>query len=168
MPRFPILISLLANAVFSHPAANAQTAAPNSNDTIRVTVTVNADGSRTTYQYDNAKHEAIATTADRDGKPRGKVVYRIGDASRFESGVVFGPDDKFLFKTGYRYDAAGRLEQETRVDKSDSVIDKTIYKYDPAGRQIGYSVFDATGRLISGTNSASPTASPKSHNTHGR
>src|SRR5262245_62849619 len=109
MPLAPrsVLVLIAFAATFS---IQAQTG----NDTIRVTVTVNADGSRTTYQYDNAKHEAIATTADRDGKPRGKVVYRIGDAGRFESGVVFGPDDKFLFKTAYKYDAAGRLEQETR------------------------------------------------------
>ena len=59
---------------------------------------LNADGSRTTYQYDNAKHEAIATTADADGKARGKVVYRIDDSGRFASGVVFGPDEKFLYK----------------------------------------------------------------------
>lgn len=95
------------------PEIIAQTAPPSSNDTVRVTVTVNADGSRTTYQYDNAKHEAIATTADKEGRPKGKVVYRIDDAEKFLSGVVFGPDDKFVSKTAYKYDAAGRLEGET-------------------------------------------------------
>ena len=139
--------------------AQAQLAPGNSNDAVRVTVTVNADGSRTTYQYDNAKHEAVATTADPDGKARGKVVYRIDDAGRFGSGVVFGPDGKFMFKTLYKYDAAGRLEQETRLAKDDSVINKIVYQYDPAGKQVGYSIFDATGKLIS--SSPAPGSSPK-------
>lgn len=78
-----------------------------------MTVTVSADGSRTTYQFDNAKHEAVATTTDLDGKALGKVAYRTDDAGRFESGVVFGPNEKFLFKTVYKFDAAGQLEQET-------------------------------------------------------
>jgi hypothetical protein len=163
MPLAPrsVLVLIAFAATFS---IQAQTG----NDTIRVTVTVNADGSRTTYQFDNAKHEAIATTADPDGKARGKVVYRLDDAGRFESGMVFGPGDKFRFKTVYKYDAAGRLEQETRVDKGDSVIEKTVYKYDAAGKQIGASTFDATGRLISGTTSHAPSAPSKPHNTHGR
>lgn len=142
--------------------------AQTTDDTIRVTVTVNGDGSRTTYQFDNAKHQAIATTADPDGKARGKVVYRLDDSGRFESGVVFGPDDKFLFKTVYKYDAAGRLEQETRLDKGDSVVEKTLYKYDAVGKQIGASTFHATGKLISGTASPAPSGSAKSRNTHGR
>jgi hypothetical protein len=168
MLRNPCLIVFLASAFFLPSVLDGQTAAPNSNDTIRVTVTVNADGSRTTYQFDNSKHEAIATTAEADGKTRGKVVYRLDDAGHFESGIVSGPDGKFLFKTVYKYDAAGRLEQESRLDKGDSVIDKTVYKYDAAGKQMGASTFDATGKLISGTAPPAPSAPPKSHNTHGR
>jgi hypothetical protein len=68
------------------------------NDAVRVTVTLNADGSRTIYQFDNAKHEAIATTTDANGKPRGKIVYQIGDTGRFVSGIVFGPDERFCSK----------------------------------------------------------------------
>ncbi len=163
-PYFLLLFSLIAS--FSFSAATAQTGPINSNDTVRVTVTVNADGSRTTYQYDNAKHEAIATTADPDGKARGKVVYRIDDAGRFGSGAVFGPDGKFLFKTLYKYDAAGRLEQETRLAKDDSVTHKIIYQYDPAGKQVGYSIFDGAGKLIS--SSPPPGPASKAHKPLGR
>ena len=168
MSRRRVLFLISTVAVASLSAIFAQTPAPNSNDTIRVTVTENADGSRTTYQYDNAKHEAIATTADPDGKARGKVVYRIDDAGRFGSGVVFGPDGKFLFKTIYKYDGAGRLEQETHLAKDDSVVNKIVYKYDPAGKQIGYSVFDSAGKLISGPASTSPTPPSKPRNSLGR
>ena len=165
MLRELILACLLALITSS---INAQPPAPNSNDTIRVTVTVNGDGSRTTYQYDQSKHEAIATTADADGKARGKVVYRIDDAGRFETGIVYGADGKFMFKTIYKYDGAGRLEQESRLAKDDSVINKIIYKYDAAGKQTGYSMFDASGKLMSGSTSPTPTASPKTRKALGR
>ena len=146
----------------------AQTSAASSNDAIRVTVSLNADGSRTVYQFDNARHEAIATTTESDGKARGKIVYQIGDAGRFASGVVFGPDEKFLFKSIYKYDAAGRLEQETRLAKDDSVVTKILYKYNPAGTQIGYSVFDAAGKLVPGSTSPTPSATAKPRNALGR
>ena len=139
----------------------AQTAATSPNDAVRVTVTLNADGSRTIYQFDNAKHEGIATTTDANGKPRGKIVYQIGDAGRFISGIVFGPDGKFLFKSTYKYDAAGRLEEETHLGKDDAVINKIVNKYDAKGKQIGYSVFDPTGKLLSGVAPPTPTASSK-------
>jgi len=133
-----------------------------------VTVSLNADGSRTVYQFDNAKHQATATTTEPDGKARGKIVYQIGDTGRFVSGVVYGPDEKFLFKSVYKYDAAGRIEEETHLGKDDAVVNKTVYKYDPKGKQIGYSVFDAAGKLISGTASPAPTPSSKRRNSLGR
>src|SRR5436190_23088488 len=110
MSRRPVLFFISTIALASFSAVFAQTPAPNSNDTLRVTVTENADGSRTTYPYHNAKHEAIANTADPEGKARGQVVYRIADAGRFGSRAVFGPDGKFRCKTIYKYDRAGRLE----------------------------------------------------------
>jgi hypothetical protein len=168
MLRCPLSVFLLAINLHWGLSILAQTPAPNSNDAVRVTVSLNADGSRTTYQFDNARHEAIATTTDSDGTSRGKIVYQIGDAGRFASGVVFGPDEKFLFKSIYKYDAAGRLEEETHLGKDDAVINKIVYKYDSKGKQIGHSVFDKTGKLISGTASPTPTASSKPRNALGR
>src|SRR5712692_9533957 len=95
------LLVFLAIGLPSTLPVIAQTPATSSNDAVRVTVALNADGSRTVYQFDNAKHEAIATTTDSDGKPRGKIVYQIDHAGRFISGIVFGPDGKFLFKSIY-------------------------------------------------------------------
>src|SRR5438045_9168502 len=146
----------------------AQNPESSSTDAVRGTVSLNADGSRTVYALDNAKHEAIATTSDSNGKSRGKIVYQIGDASRFVSGVFFGPDEKFLFKSVYKYDAAGRLEQETHLAKDDSVINKIVYKYDPKGKPAGYSVFDQAGKLISGAAAPTPATTPKPRNALGR
>ena len=165
----PLLFSIFFLAIsFSASSIFAQTAEPNSNDTIRVTVSLNADGSRTVYQFDNAKHEATATTTDPDGKGRGKIVYQIGDAGRFVSGIVYGPDDKFLFKSVYKYDAVGRLEEETHLGRDDAAVNKIVYKYDPKGKQVGYSVFDPAGKLISGTASPTPMPTAKKRGALGR
>src|SRR5437868_15139849 len=72
------LLLFLAIALPSTLPIIAQTPATSANDAVRVTVTLNADGSRTIYQFDNAKHEGIATTTDPNGQPRGKIVYQIG------------------------------------------------------------------------------------------
>jgi hypothetical protein len=168
MSRWLLSLFVLASSLHWAQPIIAQAPEPSINDAIRVTVSLNSDGSRTVYQFDNAKHEAIATTTDPDGKSRGKIVYQIGDAGRFVSGVVFGPDEKFLFKSLYKYDSAGRVEEETHVGKDDAVINKIVYKYDPKGKQLGYSVFDASGKLISGTASPAPTASAKRRNALGR
>ena len=157
MPRSYRVTLFWVIAAFLVATAHGQTA----DDTIRVTVTVNADGSKTTYQYDNAKHQATATTIDSGGNAQGKVVYRIDDAGRFGSGVTFGPNGKFLFKSIYKYDAAGRLEQETRLERDDSVLNKIVYEYSPAGKQAGYSIYDPTGKLISGSRSPASTPPPK-------
>ncbi|MEY2542775.1 MAG: hypothetical protein QOE81_236 [Verrucomicrobiota bacterium] len=168
MSRWLLLLFVLAIGLrWSRPAI-AQTSTPSSNDAVRVTVSLNADGSRTVYQFDNAKHEAIATTTDSDGKAHGKIVYQIGDAGRFGSGVVYGPDEKFLFKTIYKYDVAGRLEQENHLANDDSVVNKIVYKYDPKGKPAGYSVFDHAGKLISGAAAPTPTTTAKPRNALGR
>jgi hypothetical protein len=168
MSRSRFSVFLLAISLHWALPSVAQTPAPSANDAVRVTVSLNADGSRTIYQFDNAKHEAIATTTDSEGKPRDKIVYQIGDTGRFVSGVVFGPDEKFLFKSAYKYDAAGRMEEETHLSKNDALINKIVYKYSPAGKQVGYSVFDAAGKLISGSSSPTPTPSPKARHALGR
>jgi hypothetical protein len=168
MSRSLLSLSVLAINLHCVPTIIAQSPAPGSNDAIRVTISLNADGSRTVYQFDNAKQEAIATTTDSDGKSRGKIVYQIGDAGRFASCVIYGPDEKFLFKSIYKYDAAGRMEQETHLAKDDSIVNKIVYKYDPKGKQTGYSVFDASGKLISGTASPAPRVPSKPRNALGR
>ena len=55
-------------------------------DAVRVTISLNADGSRTTYQFDDANHKAIATTTNREGKSLGKTHYTLDDSGRFATG----------------------------------------------------------------------------------
>ncbi len=138
----------------------------NNKDAVRVTVAINADGSHTTYQFNNERHQATAVTTSANGKPMGKTIYQLDDAGRFVSGIFFGPDKKFRFKSIYQYDGAGRLEQETHLKENDAVANKIVYKYDRTGKQIGYSVYDASGKLIASTSSPPPKS--KSRGRSGR
>ena len=111
---------------------------------------MNADGSRTTYEWDTAKHKATATTAS-DGKLREKIRYELDDAGRFATGEVFGPKDAYRFSTRYKYDAAGKMAEEAQLTKDGVVQHRIVYAYDAAGKQIGYAVYDGAGKLISQT-----------------
>ncbi len=137
----------------------SQTPAPNS-EPVRVTVSINADGSRTTYEFDSPHHRAIATTTGKDGKTVGKIRYVLDDAGRFTSGEIYGPDDQLRFKAIYKYDDAGKLTQETQLGPDDAVRNKIVYAYDKIGRQTGYTVYDAAGKMIRQTPGVSPRPTP--------
>ncbi len=139
-------------------SSRSQVPDASSSDTVRVTVSINEDGSRTIYEFDAANHKATATTRGRDGKLRGLIRYNLDSAGRFSSGEVFGPDEKLRFKTLYKYGDANRLLEESQLGKDDSLRHKIVYAYDQTGKQIGYSVYDGKGKLIGQTTApASPS-----------
>ena len=150
------LIFLLA------PLGSAQGPQTDQDGAVRVRVALNPDGSRTVYEFDNEHHKATAATTGPDGKLRGKIRYEIDEAGRFASGVIFGPDEKFRFKSVYKYSSAGRLEEETHLGKDDALINKIVYGYNRLGKQTGYSVYDASGKLIAVL--PTPTPTPKARN----
>jgi hypothetical protein len=141
------------------PTLHAQPASPPP-DPVRITVSMNADGTRTTYEFDAPNRRATATTATKEGKTIGRIRYTLDDAGRFASGEVYGPDDQFRFKTLYRYDESGKLIQETQLAMDDVIRNRIVYAYDKNGRQTGYSVYDAAGKLIRQTPGAAPPHSP--------
>ncbi len=155
-PRNAAFLCLAAPLLLVTPIASSQTSP---NDSIRVSVTLNEDGSRTSYQFDPANHKAVATTTERDGKPRGKIEYVLDDAGRFGSGKIYGADGKFLFSALYKYDAAGRLSEERRVGKDGQPLGKIAYDYDATGKQTGYSILDRNGKMVGHT--STPTPAPK-------
>lgn len=143
--------------------AQATDSAP---EAVRVTVSLNADGSRTVYEFDTPHHKATATTTAKTGKRVGKIQYGLDEAGRFTSGEVYGPDDRLRFKTLYKYEASGKLTQEIQLGTDDSVQHKIVYAYGTNGKQMGYAVYDAVGKLIRRTGAAPPTATPTPK--HGR
>jgi hypothetical protein len=132
-------------------------------DTVRVTVSMHPDGSRTVYKFDNAQHKAVATTTDPDGKLRETIRYELDDAGHFSSGEISGPDGRLRFKSHYKYDDAGHLLEETQSAADGTLLHKIVYSYDASGKQTGYSVFDASGKLVGGKSAAKvrPSSSPK-------
>jgi hypothetical protein len=121
---------------------------------------MNADGTRTTYEFDSPQHRAVATTTTKEGKMVGRIRYVLDEAGRFASGEVYGPEEKLRFKTLYKYDATGKLTQETQLGPDDGVRNKIVYAYDKTGRQTGYSVYDAAGKLIRQTPGLRPSPRP--------
>jgi len=157
--RIPVVVFALTLPALSF----AQVAPNDSEQPVRVNVTVNPDGTHTAYQFDQAHRQATATTTTPDGKVTGKIKYEIDDAGRFSSGLVYGADDKFLFKSAYKYTGDGRLDQETHLGKDDAVINKIVYSYDANGKQSGYVVYDAAGKVVGRTTPvvAKPAETPK-------
>jgi len=132
-------------------------------DAVRVTVSMHPDGSRTVYKFDNAQHKAVATTTDPDGKLRETIRYELDDAGRFSSSVISGSDGRLRFKSRYKYDDAGHLLEETQSAEDGTLLHKIVYSYDASGKQTGYSVLDASGKLVGGQSAAKarPSSSPK-------
>ena len=148
----------------------AQSSDSSDSEIVRVRMTMNSDGSRTIYKFDDARHKAVATTTGPDGKTQQKVDYDLDELGRFLSGNVFGPDGRLRFKSRYAYDSAGRLQDETQTAEDGSVLHKIVYSYNQAGKQTGYSIFDASGKLVGRTTtpiiSSSPAPKTRAKHSH--
>jgi hypothetical protein len=159
-----------ALAVGSTEIGLSQSSEQTRSEAVRVTVSMHPDGSRTVYKFDNAEHKAVATTTDADGKVRETIRYELDEAGRFSSGEISGPDGRLRFKSRYKYGDAGRLLEETQSSGDGALLHKIVYSYDASGKQTGYSVFDASGKLVGGTSTAKvgPSASPKARQKSSR
>jgi YD repeat-containing protein len=148
-----IALPLICGAlVFAAPTAHAQQTG--ANDAVRVTVSQNNDGSRTTYEVDPANRRATSTTVSMQGKLLGKIRYVLDDVGRYQSGEVLDGREQLQFRTLYKYDGSGQLSEEHRLDKNDTLLMKIVYAYDSNGRPAGYSVYDPAGRMLGRTNAA--------------
>ena len=82
-PALGFALTLVASGVIL-----AQPLEPSPSDAaVRVNVTINPDDSRTAYEFNTAHHRASATTTERDGKVREKILYELDDAGRFAVGI---------------------------------------------------------------------------------
>jgi hypothetical protein len=137
----PLLFCLLARL----------SSAQSGDDAVRVTVTMNPDGSKTVYETNGANHRSVSTTTAANGKRREKIVYRLDAEGRYESGEVLTGSGSFRFKTLYHYDSSGRLAEETQLDKDGAVRHKIVYSFDGEGHPSGYAIYDGSGVLLGRT-----------------
>src|SRR6184192_4142099 len=142
--------------LFSLTAAPLCAVAQEENGEVRVSVVLNADGSRTVYENDAANHKTVATTTGKDGKVREKIRYELDENGRFARAEVLGPKEQFRFFAQYKYDVSNHVVEETHFAKDQSVIGKIVFRYDAAGHQVGYSTYDGAGKLLGQTVAASP------------
>jgi hypothetical protein len=154
-------MTIIAALVAFASLSLAQSLPPEEQGAIRVMVTMNTDGSRTEYKFDDARRKAVATTTNSDGKLREKIRYELDEMGRFSTGRVFGPDGKFRFKSRYKYDAAGRMQEETQMSEKNDVLHRIVYSYDSNGKATGYSILDGSGKVLSRTTAPTAAASPK-------
>ncbi|HEY5992474.1 MAG TPA: hypothetical protein VIU10_07835 [Candidatus Udaeobacter sp.] len=153
-------IVVLSSLVGASNVGFSQAPQSSGSDAVRVTVSMHPDGSRTVYNFDNAQHKAVATTTDPDGKLRETIRYELDDTGRFSSAEISGPDGRLRLKSRYKYDDAGRILEETQSAADGTLQHKIVYNYDSSGKQTGYSVFDASGKLVGGKGAAIIRASP--------
>ena len=147
----------LSVAFLAHSATIfSQTQDQTASGSLRVTMSLNEDGSRTVYETDTANRKATATTTSAAGKLMSKIRYILDDAGRYATGEVSGPDDKPRFKTEYKYDTAGQLREETQLTTEGAVRHKIVYAFDAAGKPAVYSVFDSLGKLRGQTTAKAP------------
>jgi len=132
-------------------------------DAVRVTVSMHPDGSRTVYNFDNAQHKAVATTTGPDGKTRETIRYELDNAGHFSSAEISGPDGRLRLRSRYKYDDMGRILEETQSAQDGTLLHRIVYSYDSSGKQTGYSIFDASGKLVerTGASGTRPSPSPK-------
>jgi hypothetical protein len=57
----------------------------------------------------------------------------------------------------------GRILEEAQSAQDGTLLHRIVYSYDSSGKQTGYSIFDASGKLVGRTGAAitRPSASPK-------
>jgi len=99
---------------------------------------------------------------------REKIRYQLDDAGRYSSGMVFGADGRLRLKSQYKYDSAGRLQEESQTAANDALLHKIVYDYDQQGKPTGYSIFDASGKLIGRMGAPPANSSPKPREKSGR
>src|SRR2546425_13220129 len=160
MKFFPVRLAMLCTLLSTDTITFAQSPEQSGTEAVRVTVSMHPDGSRTVYNFDNAQHKAVATTTDPDGKLRQTIRYELDDTGRFSSAEISGPDGRLRLKRRYKYDDAGRILEETQSAADGTLQHKIVYNYDSSGKQTGYSVFDASSKLVSGKGAAIVRASP--------
>src|SRR5215472_17399624 len=150
----------LATLVLLAESSLAQPVEPSESEAVRVRVSMNSDGSRTVYKFDDARRKAVATTTGDDGKVLQRIDYDLDEAGRFSSANVFGSDGRLRFKSRYVYDNGGRLQEETQSGKDGTLLHRIVYSYDQNGKPTGYSIFDGSGKLVGRTTPLGVTGSP--------
>src|SRR5436309_14145398 len=115
---------------FSVAIASRCAFAQEENGEVRVSIVLNADGSRTVYETNAANHKTMATTTGKDGKLREKIRWDLDENGRFLRGEVFGPKEQFRFILQNKYDSNKHMLEEAHRAKAHRMMGKIFYLND--------------------------------------
>lgn len=159
--KFRLLPLLLLAA--ATPAAHAQDA-PSS--TIKVTTSLNNDGTKTVVKTDGDNNTAENSVYDSHDKLIQKTVFKIGDNGSPVGGYVYatrGVDAKgqpkmvLVYMMVYKRDGLNRLSEVYNYSPTKQLLSRQVYRYDAGNKVIKVDNYDAAGNSIgSGASQAIP------------
>lgn len=117
-------------------------------DTIRVTTTLRADGSRVDKKVDPAAREVTETVYDTKDQVTQTLKYKINDNGDATEGVAYDASGKPLMKVSYKRDGNNRVTEQLESTPEDKLIRRMVYHYDTLGKLSGVDTYDAEGNLL--------------------
>lgn len=138
------LLFALAFGMACAAAGNAQ----EGSSPLKVTTTLNADGTRTDIQKDIDARTSEAKTYDASKKLIQRAVFTLDDQGREVEGTIFDGKDRIVGRTNFTYNAMGRVDEQTEKAPNGAVLRRVVFHYDPNGRVIGADTYDGQGNLI--------------------
>lgn len=151
------LATLLTFSVLAAPMLPAQV----TYGTIKVTVKLRADGTRSTTKLDPDKHTAEETITDTGNKVLKKTTYLLGEDNIAVGAIFYDAKGNILYKASYQRDGAGRVTEAAFSAADDTYLGKRVFVYGgPGDVATQVTDYDASGQMIA---PPEPVATSKKH-----
>ncbi len=157
MKSLPFLFACLLLAA---PWARAQN---DSFGTIRATVKLRPDGSKSTTITDPDKHTAEETISNAAGKMVSKTTYILGENDVAESAIFYNAKGEIIYKASYKRDVVGNVTETAFASPDDQYLGKRVFVYGPDGKASQVIDYDANGQVIPTAQTAAGKPAKKHH-----
>lgn len=149
-----------------HPCGFSQDAVPD--NTIKVTTTLHADGTKTVMQTDPEKHVSECSDYDHANKLLKKTVFNLDDQGQAIGGSIFSGKGVLVAKMEYKRDAMNRVNEVVTYTPDDRMTGRLVYYYDSNNRVVKIDTFDANGNLVKSSGSGTSSSSSGKKNNPNR
>ncbi len=155
--KLPFLLLPLALLALTAQPARAQEAPTN---TIKVTTSINKDGTKTVVQTDPMEGKAETSIYSAQDKLVQKTILKLGDSGTPEGGWVYtvrgvtakgAPKLVLVYMMVYKRDNLNRLSEVLNYSPTNQLLSRQVYRYDGGSKLIRVDNFDATGKPIGAT-----------------
>ncbi len=151
-------LSLFALPLLLAPALVAQ----EQYGTIKATVRIRGDGTKSTTIVDPDKHTAEETITDNANKPLKKTTYLLDENSVAMGAIFWDGKGNMLYRANYKRDDAGRVTEADFLSADNVPLGKRVFTYEgnaPTATQVAD--YDANGQLL--TPAAATAGAKKRH-----